>query len=92
MERGRSAHPWIARYCIRTLQLQPSLPARIAIRWAVAAYPYCADLEPERAAEIFVDSRRARAAQALQRFAADDTDHGAPAPHPRNGAGQAAHG
>ena len=58
MERARSAHPWIARYCIRTLQLLPSLPPRIAIRWAVGGYPYCADIEPERAAEMFVDSRR----------------------------------
>lgn len=76
MERARSAHPWIARYCIRTLQLLPSLPPRIAIRWAVGGYPYCADIEPERAAEMFVDSRRsdgaAHAAGVLQRFVAED--------------------
>ena len=60
MEKPRSAHPWIARYCIRTLQLLPSLPAPIAIRWAVHGYPYCRDEEPERVAEMFVDARKRR--------------------------------
>lgn len=58
MEKPRSAHPWIARYCVRTLQLLPSLPTPIAIRWAVHGYPYCGDEEPERAAELFVDARK----------------------------------
>jgi hypothetical protein len=97
MERARSSHPWIARYCIRTLQLLPSLPPRIAIRWAVSGYPYCADLEPERAAEMFVDSRRAngaaQAAGVLQRFVSGDADHDPSAGPPpgRSDAGHAAH-
>ena len=76
MEKARSAHAWIARYCIRTLQLLPSLPAPVAIRWAVHGYPYCADEEPERAAESFVDTREAwqreHGRSVLQRFLADD--------------------
>ena len=59
MEQPRSSHPWIARYCIRTLQLLPLLPTRVAIRWAVHGYPYCSDEVPERAAEMFVDARNA---------------------------------
>lgn len=100
MERARASHPWITRYCIRTLQLLPALPPGIAIRWAVGGYPYCADLEPERAAEMFVDSRRsngavvqaAQAARVLQRFVAEDADHDpAAAPPPgRTDAGHAA--
>ena len=63
MEKPRSAHPWLARYCIRTLQLLPSLPPSLAIRWAVQGYGYCGDEEPERAAERFVEARQARERQ-----------------------------
>jgi hypothetical protein len=62
MEKPHSSHPWIARYCIRTLQLLPLLPAPVAIRWAVRGYPYCSDDEPEHAAERFVDARNANIA------------------------------
>ena len=59
MQKARAAHPWIARYCIRTLQLMPTLPMPVVIRWAVSGFPYCGDDEPERAAERFVDHHRA---------------------------------
>ena len=54
------SHRWITRYCVRTLQLLPSLPTPLAIRWAVSGYPYCADTEPERAAERFIDGQLAQ--------------------------------
>jgi hypothetical protein len=63
MEKPRCAHPWLARHCIRTLQLLPSLPTPIAIRWAVHGYGYCSDEEPELAAERFVEARQARERQ-----------------------------
>lgn len=78
MEKPRSAHPWIARYCIRTLELLPSLPPRVAIQWAVGGYPYCGDIEPERAAELYVDSMavrdRSRTSFVLRRFFADEAN------------------
>lgn len=76
MEKPRAAHPWIARYCIRTLELLPGLPPRVAIQWAVSAYPYCGDIEPEHAAERHVDSMtvrdRSRTSFVLRRFFADE--------------------
>ncbi|HWH83298.1 MAG TPA: hypothetical protein VNU71_13800 [Burkholderiaceae bacterium] len=72
MEKAYSSHPWIARYCVRTLQLLPALPTPVAIKWAVSGFPYCADTEPERAAEMFVGAKlageRARNDGVLRRF------------------------
>lgn len=97
MEKPRCAHPWLARYCIRTLQLLPALPVRVAIQWAVGAYPYCSDTEPERAAERFVESgrkqKRGHAGSAPPQPLPDDMDAGRmpprsvspPARSPRSG-------
>ena len=85
MEKPRCANPWLARYCIHTLQLLPALPVRVAIQWAVGAYPYCSDIEPERAAERFVESgrkqKRGHAGNAPPQPLPDDMDAGRMPPH-----------
>jgi hypothetical protein len=63
MESARSAHPWIARYSLRVLQLLPSLPTHTAIGWAVSRYPYCVDAAPEDVADKDVDSKLSRGVQ-----------------------------
>ena len=47
MEKARSCFPWIVRYCERTLQLVPTLPGPVAVKWAVSGFPYCGDAEPD---------------------------------------------
>ena len=72
MEKARSCFPWIVRYCTRTLQLVPSLPGPVAVKWAVSGFPYCGDAEPEEAAEKFVKSWYAqetiRSTESVRRF------------------------
>jgi hypothetical protein len=72
MEKARSSFPWIARYCVRTLQLVPTLPGPVAVKWALSGYPYCGDAEPEEAAEKFVKTwyakEKIRSTETLRRF------------------------
>lgn len=55
---SRSSHSWLARYGIRAIQMQPLLPFPLVVQRAVACYPYCFDLAPERAAEMHADPQR----------------------------------
>jgi hypothetical protein len=68
--RPRASHPWIARYCIRLLELVPSMRVEAALQRAILAFPYCADLDPTDAADKYVVATRAErqapAAQALR--------------------------
>ncbi len=41
------------------MALLPAMPPYRLIQCAVRAYPHCADLSPERAAEIFAKTRHA---------------------------------
>ncbi len=52
--RPRASHPWIARYCIRMLELVPSMRVEAALQRAILAFPYCGDLDPADAAEKYV--------------------------------------
>lgn len=63
----RASHPWIARYCIRLLELLPSMRVEAALQRAILAFPYCADLDPTDAADRYVVATRAeRQAPAAQ--------------------------
>ena len=72
MEKARSCFPWIARYCARTLELVPSLPGPVAVKWAVSGFPYCGFAEPEEAADMFVKTWYAqetiRSTESVRRF------------------------
>lgn len=76
MEKARSCFPWIVRYCERTLQLVPTLPGPVAVKWAVSGFPYCGDAEPEEAAERFVKTwyaqEKIRSTESLRRFFRED--------------------
>ena len=50
----RTSHPWLARYCARLLDLMPSMRVEAALQRAILAFPYCADLNPEDAADKYV--------------------------------------
>lgn len=49
-----SSRRWIARYCSQALRVAPGLKFIVAARRAIAAYPYCSEMQPEMAAELFV--------------------------------------
>jgi len=72
MQKARSCFPWIARYCARTLELVPTLPGPVAVKWAVSGFPYCGDAEPEEAAERFVKTwyaqEKIRSTESVRRF------------------------
>jgi hypothetical protein len=53
---AQSAHPWLARFCLRLMRLQPGLHMVHAVQSAVATYPYATDLAPEQAAEMFAQA------------------------------------
>jgi|GEM_PF-2743091 len=52
--RPRASHQWIARYCLRLLELLPSMRVEAALQRAILAFPYCADLDPADAADKYV--------------------------------------
>ena len=56
MVHNQSSHSWLGRFCVQLLRVKPDLNVLVAVKHAVAAQPYAADLEPERAARIFIDS------------------------------------
>ncbi len=66
--RARASHPWIATYCVRLLELLPSMRVEAALQRAILAFPYCADLDPAAAADKYVVAthaeRQALASQA----------------------------
>jgi hypothetical protein len=56
MVANQSSHSWLGRFCVRLLRLRPGLNVIVAVKHAVATQPYAAELEPERAAEIFIET------------------------------------
>jgi hypothetical protein len=56
-----SSHTWIARYCQEARRLRPELLPSVAIRRAVAAFPYAADMAPESAADLYASLSEVRA-------------------------------
>ena len=55
----RSSHEWISRFCVQVIRTRPGISLPSAVHRAVAAYPYTQDLEPEDAAAMALDRRRA---------------------------------
>ena len=49
---NQSSHLWLTRFCGQLLRMDPELSVRVAVRRAVAAYPYASELRPEEAARI----------------------------------------
>lgn len=66
MVANQSSHSWLGRFCAQLLRLRPGLNVIVALRHAIATQPYAAELEPEDAAEIFVQTYPG-ALEALQR-------------------------
>jgi len=60
-----SSHLWIARYCQQARRLRPELLPSVAIRRAVAAYPYAADMPPESAAQLYASLSEVRARKGI---------------------------
>jgi len=45
---------WLDRFSVRLQELQPSMSFPLAAKFAVRTWPEAADLEPEKAAELYV--------------------------------------
>jgi|GEM_PF-6306584 len=56
MAHNQSSHSWLGRFCLQLMRMKPGLNVLVAVKHAVATQPYAADLEPESAARIFVDT------------------------------------
>ena len=56
MVHNQSSHSWLGRFCAQLLRIKPDLNVVVAVKHAVATQPYAADLEPENAARLFVES------------------------------------
>ena len=56
MVHNQSSHSWLGRFCVQLIRIKPDLNVIVAVKHAVATQPYAADLEPERAARLFVES------------------------------------
>ena len=56
MVHNQCSHSWLSRFCVQLMRIKPDLNVFVAVKHAVAAQPYVADLEPESAARIFVDT------------------------------------
>jgi len=56
MVHNQSSHSWLGRFCVQLMRIKPELNVIVAVKHAVATQPYAADLEPERAARLFVES------------------------------------
>lgn len=56
MVHNQSSHSWLGRFCLQLMRMKPGLNVIVAVKHAVATQPYAAELEPERAARIFVDT------------------------------------
>lgn len=56
MVKNHSTHTWIGSFAARLVQLRPVLSIGSAVQYAVMSIHYASDLDPQRAAEIFVIS------------------------------------
>lgn len=56
MPNNQSSHTWLGRFCVQLMRMKPELNVIVAVKHAVAAQPYAAELEPESAAKLFVES------------------------------------
>jgi hypothetical protein len=56
MVKNHSTHTWIGSFAERLVQLRPVLGIGSAVQYAVMSIHYAADIDPRRAAEIFVIS------------------------------------
>ena len=56
MVHNQSSHSWLGRFCVQLMRIKPDLNVIVAVKHAVATQPYAADLEPESAARLFVES------------------------------------
>lgn len=56
MVKNHCTHSWIGSFADRLAELRPSLSLGSAVQYAVMSIHYAADLEPRRAAEVFVMS------------------------------------
>lgn len=56
MVKNHSTHTWIGSFAARLVQLRPVLSIGSAVQYAVMSIHHAADLDPGRAAEIFVIS------------------------------------
>lgn len=69
MDNPHTTHSWVGSFAGRLLQLRPELGIGSAVNYAVHSIHHAADLDPQRAAEIFIlanpltDAERARRAE-----------------------------
>ena len=56
MVNNQSSHLWLGRFCVQLMRMKPELNVIVAVKHAVATQPCAAELEPESAARIFVES------------------------------------
>jgi len=54
MDHHHSTHSWVGSFAGRLLQLRPELGIGSAVNYAVHSIHHAADLDPQRAAEIFL--------------------------------------
>ncbi len=54
MVKNHSTHSWLGGFVERLLQLRPRLGVASAVQYAVMSIHHAAELDPRRAAEIFV--------------------------------------
>ena len=54
MDSTHSTHSWVGSFAGRLLQLRPELGIGSAVNYAVHSIHHAADLDPQRAAEIFI--------------------------------------
>jgi len=67
MVKNHSTHSWLGGFVERLLQLRPTLGIGSAVQYAVMSIHHAADLDPRRAAEIFVAANPASQAIKQQR-------------------------
>ena len=49
-----SAHDWLGQFSLRLMELSPGIGMLEAVQLAVANHAYARELEPERAAQMFL--------------------------------------
>ena len=54
MDNNHSTHSWVGSFAARLMQLRPHLGVGAAVNYAVLSIHHAADIDPHRAAEIFV--------------------------------------
>ena len=77
MVKNHCTHSWIGSFADRLAELRPGLSLGSVVQYAVMSIHYAADLEPRRAAEVFVMANPLSSTIKQQRSARPTRSHAA---------------